>query len=363
LSRSNIRVAVDVTPMLGPPTGVHQTTSGLLAALRRRHDVEVSGYVLSFRGRFPEGRSRGLEVRSRRWPASLAHVCWPRTDIPSGSWLAGPHDVIHGTNYTVPPSDQGRVVTVQDLTLVTHPHWCTPAVLRMRPALERAIDHGAHVHVTSRRSGEEAVALLGVDPSRLHVIGVAITPVGPGDGDRGRALVGADDYVLALGTSEARKDLPSLVQAVARLDRRITLAVVGPAGPAEQELQRTVARAGLGDRYRRLGVVSEQQRSDLMRGAALLAYPSLAEGFGLPPLEAVTVGCPVVATEVGALPELIGDHFDLVPPGDTDALTAALEAAISAPPSIPTRLIERLGTLTWDAAADRMLDVYRRTLS
>ena len=360
MTASKLHVALDVTPMLGPPTGVHQTTAGLLTALRARPDLEVSGYVLSFRGEISAHRFDGLAVVSRRWPAALAHRSWARFDYPKGRWLAGSSDVIHGTNYTTPPADHGRVVSVQDLTMVTHPDWCTPAVVRMRGALRRAIDRGAHVHVTSEATGAEAMTRLGVADDHLHVVPVAVSPLGPGDADRGREMAGSDDYVLALGTTEPRKDLRALPSAVARLDRRMTLVVVGPIGAAESDLEAAVHSAGIGDRYRRMGVVSERSRSDLVRGATVLAYPSLAEGFGLPPLEALTVGCPVVATEVGALPELIGDHVDLVPPNDADALTDALREATARPTVVPEALVERISAMTWDRAAQEMVEIYRR---
>ena len=362
MTTSKLHVALDVTPMLGPPTGVHQTTVGLLTALRARSDLEVSGYVLSFRGEISEHRFGGLAVVSRRWPAALAHRSWARIDVPTGRWVAGSNDVIHGTNYTVPPADRGRVVSIQDLTMATHPDWCRPDVVRMYGALRRAVDRGAHVHVTSEATAAEVAAHLGVYADHLHVVPVAINPLGPGDAERGRKTVGSDEYVLAMGSTDPRKDLPALPRVVARLDRAMTLVVVGPTGGAESALEAAVQAAGIGDRYKRIGVVSQIGRSDLMRGATVLAYPSLAEGFGLPPLEALTVGCPVVATAVGALPELIGDYVDLVPPDDADALTDALREATERPPDVPDELVERLLAVTWDLAAEKMVEIYRRAV-
>jgi glycosyltransferase involved in cell wall biosynthesis len=243
--------------------------------------------------------------------------------------------------------------------MVTHPEWCTPQVTGMLGALRRAVARGAHVHVTSEASAAEAITHLGVDPAHLHVIPVALTPVGPGDGDRGRALAGAEEYVLAIGTTEPRKGLAALPAALSQLDHAVKLVVAGPVGPAEGVLTAAVAAAGIGDRYRRLGVVDDRARADLLHGAALLAYPSLDEGFGLPPLEALSIGCPVVASEVGALPELIGDHVDLIPPGDDIALGEALQAALEHRWTVPAELMDRLEAMTWERAADQMIDVYR----
>jgi len=359
---SPIRVALDVTPMLGAPTGIHRTTAGLIGALSQRPDVDVGGYVLSVRSA-TGAPFDDLTVRSSRFPAALAHRAWARTDWPSGRWLAGACDVIHGTNYTVPPARSGRVVTVHDLAMVSNPEWATPAVNRMIPALERAVARGAHVQCPSRATAAEIESRLAVDVERLHVVPNAVSPLGPGDPERGRAAIGADTYVLALGTTEPRKGLTLLPRAIARAGGDATLAVVGPVGSDEAALEGAVADAGIAQRFRRIIEVNETRRSDIVRGAAVLAYPSRAEGFGLPPLEALTVGCPVVATAVGALPELIGDAVDLIPPDDTDALVAALDDVLRDRPAIPDALSDRLLEMTWDRVAAEMVEIYRRSLA
>ena len=349
--------------MLGPPTGIHHTTEGLVGALARRDDVAATGYLLSWRARSTSHLLAGTPVRHRRFPASVAHRTWAGSDWPTGPWLAGPVDVIHGTNYTVPPARTGRVVTVQDLIMFTNPEWSTPGVSRMFPALERAVSRGAHVHCTSQATASAVRTHLPAATDRLHVVPNAVTPLGPGDADRGRAAIGADSYVLALGTTEPRKGLTLLPRALARLGGATTLAVVGPVGPAEDALDAAVADAGIGSRYRRIPVVPDSVRSDLVRGAAVLAYPSLDEGFGLPPLEALTVGCPVVATSVGALPELIGAHVDLIPPDDPAALVDALDHVVRDRPEVPRAVTERLAELTWERVADEMVGIYRRSLA
>ena len=186
---------------LGAPTGIHHTTAGLFGALGRRSDIDVGGYVLSVRSA-TGARFDGLTVRSSRFPAALAHRAWARTDWPSGRWLAGACDVIHGTNYTVPPARSGRVVTVHDLAMVSNPEWATPAVNRMIPALERAVARGAHVHCPSRATASEVESRLAVGRERLHVVPNAVSPLGPGDPERGRAAVGAEAGTVTLNIAK-----------------------------------------------------------------------------------------------------------------------------------------------------------------
>jgi glycosyltransferase involved in cell wall biosynthesis len=112
----------------------------------------------------------------------------------------------------------------------------------------------------------------------------------------------------------------------------------------------------------RLIDVSPAEHAALVRHATVLCFPSLYEGFGLPPLEALRVGTPVVATAVGALPELISDRVPLISPGDTVALTEALVAAVE-DPSVDAAVVDRIAGLTWDRAAAEMTDVYRRVVA
>lgn len=360
-----LRVALDVTPLLGPPTGIHQATAGLLGALRDLPGVEPSGYVLS--GRARRAPDCGTAVRRRRRPAGLCHLIWaaplpePAARL-TARGLTLPADLVHGTNYTVPPGRTPRLVTVHDLTPVTDPQWCPPAVRRMGRALRRAVATGAHIHVTSRSVAEAAPGLLGADPGRVHTVPVGLAEVGPGDGAEARRLAGADRYVLALGATEPRKGLAGLPAAVAGLDPDVGLVVAGPVGAGEAALAAAADAAGLGRRYVRLEAVDGEVRAGLLRGAAAVAYPSLGEGFGLVPLEAVSVGVPVVATAVGALPELLGDEIDLIPPGDGPALAAGLAAALESAAAPSPALRNRLADLAWPRVAAQMAAVYRRVI-
>ena len=143
---------------------------------------------------------------------------------------------------------------------------------------------------------------------------------------------GAGDYCLAVGTAEPRKDLPGLVRAfgaVAAGRTDVSLVLAGPPGWGEEALARAVETSPWRDRIVRTGWVDERDLAALTAGATMLAYPSLYEGFGFPPLQAMRQGVPVVATRAGSLTEVLGEGALLVDAGDEDALAAALEACLS----------------------------------
>lgn len=356
---TEVRVGLDVTPLLGPPSGIRRVTADLVDALPAVGGLEVSGWVLSARA----DRSTlppHLEVVHRRLPAAWVHRAWSRADLPPGRWVTGPVDVVHGTNYVVPPGSPA-LVTVQDLTPVRGGPGVGPGIRRLGRVLERAVRRGAWVHAPCRAVAAEAERLLGVAPERVVVVPNAVGPLPPPDPDRGRRLAGRDTFVLALGETHPRKNLPLLARALDHLPPEVGLVVAGPAGAGEGDLAASVARTGVAGRVTRLTGIGDRDRVDLLGAARVLAFPSRDEGYGLPPLEAVWLGRPVVATAVGALPELVGDRgVALVPPGDDDAFVAALAAAVSDPVAPPDEAVAAVRRLRPDLVAGELADAYRR---
>jgi glycosyltransferase involved in cell wall biosynthesis len=305
-------------------------------------------------------------------PARPLHALWRTFDVPPLERFVGPLDVVHGTNFVVPPTARAAaVVSVHDLTPVHHPELCNPATLAYPDLIRRALRRGAWVHTDSAFIGTEVVEAFGADPDRVRTVapGVPDLPaVGEDEAAAVRARLvpeGAARYCLAIGTAEPRKDLPGLVRAftaVAEQDADVALVLAGPAGWGEDELQRALDASPVRARIVRTGWVQPPELAALLRGAHVLAYPSRYEGFGFPPLQAMRAGVPVVATGVGSLPEVLGDGALLVEPGDQDALAGALAGCLH-DEALRSRLIAAgeswVRRYSWDRCGAELEQLYR----
>jgi glycosyltransferase involved in cell wall biosynthesis len=229
------------------------------------------------------------------------------------------------------------VVSVHDLTPLHHPELCNEATLAYPGLIGRAVGRGAWVHTDSAFVAAEVVEAFGADPSRVRVVnpGIPVLPV-PAEVDAAAVLrrllpAGHGRFCLSIGTAEPRKDLPGLVRAfdaVAAKLSDVALVLAGPPGWGEQALASAIDAATARDRIVRTGWVTQSDLAALLARASVLAYPSLYEGFGFPPLQAMRAGVPVVATRAGSLPEVLGDAAALVEPGDHDGLVEALRRCL-----------------------------------
>jgi glycosyltransferase involved in cell wall biosynthesis len=364
-----VRVAVDATSLFGARTGVGVFTAEVLARLGDHPEVEARAFAVTWRGRgaLPALLPAGVRPADRLpAPARPLRQAWRRVDWPPIEWWTGTVDVVHGPNFVVPPTRHAaRLVTVHDLTPVRLPELGNRDTAAYPGLLRRALRGGAHVHVPSSFVAGEVVDLLGADPGRVHVIALGVSAVTGGDPARGLARAGGP-YVLALGTVEPRKDLPRLVaafDAIAADHDDLRLVVAGPDGWGVVPFAAAVDAAAHRNRIVRAGFVDDAARADLLAGAAVFAYPSRYEGFGLPPLEAMAAGTPVVATDAGALPEVCGDAALLVPTGDTDALAAGLDRVV-ADDALRETLVgrgrARAAAFSWDECTAGLRRLYAR---
>jgi glycosyltransferase involved in cell wall biosynthesis len=346
-----LTVALDATSLLGARTGIGVAVDSFFQSLSGRPEVSLTGYGITMRGwsQLHEQLPPGTRAASRPAPAGALLRIWKRAGWPPAEWWTGPVQVVHGTNFVVPPSSKAsRIVSVWDLTAVRYPELVTPTS-RLYPALvARAVAGGAWVHTATESVAEEIVDYFGVEPARVKVVPPALRPPPPAPAP---GLAAAPDaaapeatapeapdaatpapppYILGLGRTEPRKDFPGLVRAFDILAGRqpgVELRIAGPPGWAETEVQAAIAASSYRDRIRREGWVGDV--AGLIAGASVFAYPSLYEGFGLPPLEAMAAGVPVVAASAGAVPEVVGPAAVLVAPGDVEALAGALERVLT----------------------------------
>jgi len=382
---SPLRVTLDVSAVPAAPAGAGRYTLDLAAALARRPDVEL--IMTTRRDDGPRwhrlvgdgaGGPPGRVLASAPGPR-LLRLAWEQARLPSLLRSVAP-DVHHGPHYTMP--ERARVpvvVTVHDCTFFDHPEWHERSkVLMFRRAIRVAARRAAAIVCVSRTTADRLatvcdvrapvfVAPHGVDHARF-------TPVEP--------TAGADESVLAslgldlgwplivfVGTVEPRKNVPALVRAFDRLVPRhpeLRLVIAGRDGWGGDEVEKAVAASeGHRDRVVRTGYVADAAVPALLRRAAVVAYPSFEEGYGLPALEALACGAPLVTTAGTAMAELAGDAALLVPAGDTEDLAAALGSVLDEGPGSSARSQRRERGLavaagrTWAASAEAHFAAYR----
>jgi glycosyltransferase involved in cell wall biosynthesis len=318
-----MRVAVDTTPLLRPLSGVGQAVRGLLDGLRvAAPGVEVVPWELT--------------RASAPLPPSVLVRLWSRFDRPSADrWLPAAN-VVHGTNFVVPPVRRPATVTVHDSWCARHPGMCDPTIAAAVATVARAVRRGAWLHVSTQWVADEVRDLWGAERVRVVPFGVPSVPeAGPSPIDR--------PYVLAIGSYVDRRKGHDVLAHALRDVPGVELVQIGPQN-----------------------WVDDETKAALLRGARALAYPSRDEGFGFPVLEAMSVGVPVVATSVGGIPEVAGDAALLVPCDDADALAGALRTVIE-DEGTRARLIaaghERVGAFTWEAHARGMVDLWRDAMA
>jgi glycosyltransferase involved in cell wall biosynthesis len=319
-----VRVGVDTSPLVQTGAGTARHVRGLLGALGDRPDLEVVS--LSFGG---TGRAATV-VRDGVWyPVGIARA-------------ARKLDVLHCTTMRAPTRAKPPVVvTVHDAAVLrlpgSFPLWHRTTG---RPALRRAVRAANAVVAVSAFTKDELVDLLDAPPDRIRVIGNGVDPV---FAETGPAAAG--DYVLAVATLEPRKNLTRAVEA-ARL-AGVDLRVVGEKGWGGVEVPGWVGRPG------------DAELAALYRGARCLVFPSLYEGFGIPILEAMACGTPVVTSKGGATEEVAGGAAVLVDPLDTASIAAGIEEASRRRDELMALGRDRARTFTWRRAADEVEALWR----
>jgi glycosyltransferase involved in cell wall biosynthesis len=377
-----MRVAIDARPATAPEkTGVGYYADHLI----RRLPVldPASDYVAWYlnAGGFLRGRrffrdvpAPNLRERGTPIPAQLFNRMTARLDLPRVEWFVR-FDVLFGPNFVPAPTRAKRqVVTVHDLGFRFHPDTAPQTVPWWLTGLERTLRVATRVIVPSEATRRDVIELYGVEPGRIATIplGVDTLTFRPPRDDEVRGVrrrFGIDGpYLVFLGL-DRRKNLPALAEAVGRMpaEERPTLVLVGgrPWDPDGRDRVREaldgVPPGSLG-RVVLTGYVPDETKAALLGGADALVYPSLYEGFGLPVLEAMACGTPVIASDVAALPELVEGAGVLVDPADPDDLSERI-ATVLADARLRARLraagIERASGYAWDETARRTAAVLR----
>lgn len=386
-----MRIVLDATPLLGRRTGVGRYTEYLLAGLARlvaearghSGDAgapaywELAATAFTWRGLddLAGALPPGVRPAARRAPARLLQESWLRGEHPAIEWLTGAADVVHGTNFVLPPLRAARgVLTIHDLSYLRTPDTVSAASARYADLVPRGLRRADAVLTPSQAVADEVIAAYRLDPAL-----VTPTPLGVDDAwfttdpptAAWRAAHGLPErYLLFVGSVEPRKNLPVLLAAVRRLHATDAdappLVLVGPPGWGP-----TLDLAGMPPgSVITAGYLDAGELRSTVAGASVLCFPSRYEGFGLPPLEALAAGVPVVAADIPTVREVTGELLDspasplrLVRQTGWDAFADDLASAIldllTAPGDADAGR-RHARTFTWRRTAERTAAVYRR---
>jgi glycosyltransferase involved in cell wall biosynthesis len=363
-----VRIVLDYRPALRERTGVGEYVHGMASALRAQLDRDDSLVLFSssLRDRLDRAAVSGASTVDARIPVRVLNYAWHRLAWPPIETFTGPVDVVHAAHPLMIPSRSAVcAITVHDLDFLDHPERTRAEIRRDYPVLVPTHARRADlVVVNSRYTATQVTDRLEVPPDRI----VICRPGAPTAARRSEpAELGP---ILFIGTIEPRKNLDVLFRAYARVlaGRPGVPPLVLAGGLVEQSdaILERLDQAPLAGNVRHVVYVNEPERRRLLERASMLVIPSLEEGFGLPALEAMTMGVPVIASRRGALPEVVGEAGTLVDAVDDVAFAAAIDALLADPAR--RRLhsdagVVRAREFSWEDGAVRLMAAYRAALA
>lgn len=364
-----LRVGIDGRAFTSPAPGIRRYVAGLVPALL---DLEDAPELVALGG-------AGAAI-----PAGVAHIAEPPHPPSNAGWtLVGlPRaaararvDIIHAPAYTAPFwAPAPTVVTVHDVSYETHPEWYPYRRDWLRRAFyRRSARVAAHILTVSQFSAGEIAAAFGIPHDRITVAPLGVSPAFSPAADDGPGQLPVEislPYVLHVGDLHTRRNLTMLADAVLAARRRfgafpalsLVLAGIDRDGLAEALCTRAAA-AGVPEAVVTLGPVGEGMLHELYRHASALVYPSRYEGFGLPLVEAMASGTPIIGSRAGSIPEVAGDAALLIEPDDESGWTDAIAQVVNDEhlrADLRARGLARARQFTWARTARTTMDVYRR---
>jgi glycosyltransferase involved in cell wall biosynthesis len=347
-----MKIGIDISQIVYQ-TGVSNYTRNLvkkILELDRRNDYVLFGGSLRKMAEFAEFKKLTKTVISP-FPPTAADFFWNRLHVWDFENLAGPVAVYHSSDWAQAPSRAKIIAPVYDLVVYKYPQTSHPAIIAaQKRRLAWVKKEAAAVVTISESSKQDIHEILQVPLEKIQVIYPAAGPEYRLPDSRPRP---PKKYFLAVGTREPRKNLSRLIAAFQKASLGdMELWIAGPAGWGE------TGESQPGPNVKYLGFVSPQKMPSLYAGAVAFVYPSLYEGFGLPVLEALSCGTPVITSRCSSLPEAGGEAAVYVDPLDVEDIAAKLKEAAAGPKTSPAVLARQAAKFSWDTSARRMIEVY-----
>jgi glycosyltransferase involved in cell wall biosynthesis len=374
-----MRIAIDYTAAIRQGAGIGAYVHNLVAALLAQDPSNQ--YTLLTSGQptheHPFPAAPNVRGRSIFIPDRYLNILWYRWHVPLPATLfTGPTDIYHGPDFVLPPLNKKvhKVVTIHDLAFLEHPEYAVPSLAAyLSKVVPEAVAAADVVATVSSEVSRTLIKHFQTPREKLVVIPNGIAPHFRRISDP--LLLNATQHkfalkhplVLGVGTLEPRKNHAGLIKAFYAAQQKkggpAMLALAGGPGWLYEETRKLVADLKLERKVRFLGRVSDLELITLYSMADVFAFPSFFEGFGIPPLEAMACGAPVITSNTSSLPEVAGDAALLVDPSDTTELAQAIQTLLENE-ELRSQLVQK-GYLqaqkyTWDSSARRILRVYQR---
>ena len=375
----SLKICLDISSALMQGAGVGRYTRELAKAIVATADSEGISLALFHNGTATRQLPLELMMLSRS-NAPLSNRMW-RLFLAAGlplpnrwSSTVRSSDLYHGPDVIAPAVSQPVVITVHDMTTFLFPQFHARFNrLFMRWAVPRMTQRASMIVADSHSTRNDLLRLTSVSPDKVTVVHCGVDHARFGLRNREQAVIRIretlginEPYLLGVGTLEPRKNLQTLLKAYAQLPSSVpVLVLAGARGWGEGPLFQTVKEHGLTDRVRFTGFVEDSLLADLYAAASIFIYPSWYEGFGLPVLEAMACGSPVITSRVSSLPEVGGNAAIYVEPGDANELATAIQDLLEQPKARSTMTeygILQAARFTWAETARQTVEVYRRTV-
>lgn len=372
-----MRVALELQPCCGNRSGIGLYTYEIAKRLRDADGLEFGGNLFNFCGRNDNSAAlQGIEMpinESWIFPYGVYRRVWDFLPIPYQSLFPQKADLSVFFNYIVPPRIQGRVITtIYDMTYLRVPETMNQKNLRrIKNGIQYSVERSDHIVTISEFSKREICTLLDVPEEQVSIVYSAPAQFGPAAEWEtvAKKFQITKPYILYVGTIEPRKNLARLIRAFDRLkcENKIPhqLVLAGGSGWQNEGIHRAANQAVWKQDILFTGYISQGEKNALYQHASAFAFPSLYEGFGMPPLEAMHFDCPVVCADAASLPEVVGDAARLVDPLDEVSIAEGLWHVLS-DEEYAANLIQtgrgQKNKFTWDESARRLTEICKRVL-